>query len=61
MIYVIKRLEAQVAEQTAQLQRSSDELDKAIAAQRQTEETLKESVSKYLLHTENASDVVWQA
>ncbi|MBE0596141.1 MAG: response regulator [Desulfuromonadales bacterium] len=57
---IIRRLEAQVAEQTAQLQRSSDELDKAIAAQRQTEETLRESESKYLLLTENASDVVWR-
>jgi PAS domain-containing protein len=63
----IRQLEAQVAEQAAQLfevnsklKRTSDELERIIAEQRQTAEALQESESKYRLLTENSSDVVWR-
>ena len=64
---IIQQLEAQVAEQAAQLceaksklKRTRDELQRTIAAQREIVEALRESESKYLLLTENASDVVWR-
>lgn len=60
-------LEKHVAEQTAELleansklNRTNEYLEKTISEQRQTEEALRESESKYRLLTENASDVVWR-
>jgi len=64
---IIRQLEEQVAEKTAQLfeanitiKRANEELERAIAGLRQTEEAQQESESKYRLLTENASDVVWR-
>ncbi|WP_027389215.1 PAS domain-containing hybrid sensor histidine kinase/response regulator [Chrysiogenes arsenatis] len=64
---IIKQLQAQLAEKTAQLlevenklKHTYDELERTIAEQQQTEEALRESESKYRLLTENASDVVWR-
>ena len=64
---IVRQLKEQVAGQTAQLfeanstlKRTNEELERAIAGLRQTEEALRESESKYRLLTENASDVVWR-
>ncbi len=57
---LVEERTTQLSEANEKLQRANQELSKALAEQKLTEEALREKEAHYRLLTENASDVVWK-